>query len=156
MIGENPPMETKSIKDTEDSIVEEFSFFDEWDEKYSYIIDLGKMPAPLDEKYRTEANKIKGCQSQVWLNSYLNGSQVIFEADSDATIVKGLASLMVRVLSGHTPEEILNTELGFIERIGMTQHLSPTRSNGLASMVKQMKLHALAYKSKLEKKDHSQ
>jgi len=156
MIGENPPMETKSIKDTEDIIVEEFSFFDEWDEKYSYIIDLGKMLAPLDEKYRTEANKIKGCQSQVWLNSYLDGTQVIFEADSDATIVKGLASLMVRVLSGHTPEEILNAELNFIERIGMTQHLSPTRSNGLASMVKQMKLHALAYKSKLEKKDHSQ
>jgi cysteine desulfuration protein SufE len=153
MIGENPPMETKSIKDTEDVIVEEFSFFDEWDEKYSYIIDLGKMLAPLDEKYKTEANKIKGCQSQVWLNSYLNSNQVIFEADSDATIVKGLASLMVRVLSGHTPEEILNTELGFIERIGMTQHLSPTRSNGLASMVKQMKLHALAYKSKLENKD---
>ena len=146
-------METKSIKDTEDVIVEEFSFFDEWDEKYSYIIDLGKMLAPLDEKYKTEANKIKGCQSQVWLNSYLNSNQVIFEADSDATIVKGLASLMVRVLSGHTPEEILNTELGFIERIGMTQHLSPTRSNGLASMVKQMKLHALAYKSKLENKD---
>ena len=146
-------METKSIKDTEDMIVEEFSFFDEWDEKYSYIIDLGKMLAPLDEKYRTEANKIKGCQSQVWLNSYLDGSQVIFEADSDATIVKGLTSLMVRVLSGHTPEEILNTELGFIERIGMTQHLSPTRSNGLASMVKQMKLHALAYKSKLEKEE---
>ncbi|HXA02994.1 MAG TPA: SufE family protein [Cytophagaceae bacterium] len=153
MIGENPSMETKSIKDTEDMIVEEFSFFDEWDEKYSYIIDLGKMLAPLDEKYRTEANKIKGCQSQVWLNSYLDGSQVIFEADSDATIVKGLTSLMVRVLSGHTPEEILNTELGFIERIGMTQHLSPTRSNGLASMVKQMKLHALAYKSKLEKEE---
>ena len=114
------------------------------------------MLAPLDEKYRTEANKIKGCQSQVWLNSYLETNKVIFEADSDATIVKGLASLMVRVLSGHTPEEILNTELNFIERIGMTQHLSPTRSNGLASMVKQMKLHALAYKSKLEKKDHSQ
>ena len=144
-------METKTIRDTEDTIVEEFSFFDEWDEKYSYIIDLGKMLAPLDEKYKTEANKIKGCQSQVWLNSYLNGSQVIFEADSDATIVKGLASLMIRVLSGHTPEEILNTELNFMERIGMTQHLSPTRSNGLASMVKQMKLHALAYKSKLEK-----
>jgi cysteine desulfuration protein SufE len=150
MIGEIPSMETKSIKDTEDAIVEEFSFFDEWDEKYSYIIDLGRMLAPLNEKYRTEANKIKGCQSQVWLNSYLDGNLVIFEADSDATIVKGLASLMVRVLSGHTPEEIVNTELSFIERIGMTQHLSPTRSNGLASMVKQMKLHALAYKSKIE------
>jgi cysteine desulfuration protein SufE len=146
-------METRSIRDIEDEIVEEFSFFDEWDEKYSYIIDLGKMLSPLDEKYRTEENKIKGCQSQVWLNSYLKDQRVIFEADSDATIVKGLASLMVRVLSGHKPEEILNTELGFIERIGMTQHLSPTRSNGLASMVKQMKLHALAYKSKLENKN---
>jgi cysteine desulfuration protein SufE len=143
-------METKSIRNIEDEIVEEFSFFDEWDEKYSYIIDLGKMLSPLDEKYRTEENKIKGCQSQVWLNSYLKDQKVIFEADSDATIVKGLASLMVRVLSNHRPEEILDTELSFIERIGMTQHLSPTRSNGLASMVKQMKLHALAYKSKLE------
>jgi cysteine desulfuration protein SufE len=150
MIGEGPSMETKSIRDTQEAIVEEFSFFDEWDEKYSYIIDLGKMLSPLDEKYRTEENKIKGCQSQVWLNSYLKDGKVIFEADSDATIVKGLASLMVRVLSGHEPDEILDTELNFIERIGMTQHLSPTRSNGLASMVKQMKLHALAYKSKLK------
>jgi cysteine desulfuration protein SufE len=138
-----------TIKEIQDQVVEEFSFFDEWDEKYGYIIELGKKLAPLDPKYKVEENKIKGCQSQVWLHSYLQDGKVIFEAESDAVIVKGLVSLMVRVLSGHTPDEIVNTPLEFIEKIGMNQHLSPTRSNGLASMVKQMKLHALAYKAKL-------
>jgi cysteine desulfuration protein SufE len=138
-----------TIKEIQDQVVEEFSFFDEWDEKYGYIIELGKKLAPLDTKYKVEENKIKGCQSQVWLHSYLQNGKVIFEAESDAVIVKGLVSLMVRVLSGHTPDEIVNTPLEFIEKIGMNQHLSPTRSNGLASMVKQMKLHALAYKAKL-------
>jgi cysteine desulfuration protein SufE len=140
---------TPSIKDIENEIVEEFSFFDEWDEKYAFIIDLGRKLAVLDEKYKTEENKIRGCQSQVWLNSYLDGDKVIYEADSDASIVKGLVYLLVRTLSGHHPEEIVSTDLTFLERIGMKQHLSPTRSNGLASMLKQMKLHALAYKSKL-------
>lgn len=138
-----------TIKEIQDQVVEEFSFFDEWDEKYGYIIEIGKKLAPLDPKYKVEENKIKGCQSQVWLHSYLQDGKVIFEAESDAVIVKGLVSLMVRVLSGHTPDEIVNTPLEFIEKIGMNQHLSPTRSNGLASMVKQMKLHALAYKAKL-------
>jgi cysteine desulfuration protein SufE len=139
----------KPVKDIQDEVVEEFSFFDEWDEKYAYLIEMGKKLSPLSEVYKTEANKIKGCQSQVWLNSKLEGDKVIYEADSDSTIVKGLVSLLIRVLSGHPPEEILETELNFMERIGMSQHLSPSRSNGLASMVKQMKIHALAYKAKL-------
>jgi len=138
-----------TIKEIQEQVVEEFSFFDEWDEKYGFIIELGKKLGPLDPKYKVEENKIKGCQSQVWLHSYVQDGKVIFEADSDAVIVKGLVSLMVRVLSDHTPDEIVNTPLDFIEKIGMNQHLSPTRSNGLASMVKQMKLHALAYKAKL-------
>jgi cysteine desulfuration protein SufE len=139
----------KSVNDIQNEVVEEFSFFEEWDEKYGYIIEMGKKLSPLSEVYKTEANKIKGCQSQVWLNSYLEGDKVIYEADSDSTIVKGLVSLLIRVLSGHQPEEILQTDLDFMERIGMSQHLSPSRSNGLASMVKQMKIHALAYKAKL-------
>jgi cysteine desulfuration protein SufE len=139
----------KPVKDIQDEVVEEFSFFEEWDEKYAYLIEMGKKLSPLSEVYKTEANKIKGCQSQVWLNSRLEGDKVIYEADSDSTIVKGLVSLLIRVLSGHPPEEILETELNFMERIGMSQHLSPSRSNGLASMVKQMKIHALAYKAKL-------
>jgi cysteine desulfuration protein SufE len=140
----------KSVNDIQDEVVEEFSFLEEWDEKYAYLIEMGKKLSPLSEVYKTESNKIKGCQSQVWLNSYLEGDKVIFEADSDATIVKGLVSLLIRVLSGHQPEEILSSELNFMEQIGMSQHLSPSRSNGLASMIKQMKIHALAYKSKME------
>jgi cysteine desulfuration protein SufE len=139
----------KSVKDIQDEVVEEFSFFEEWDEKYAYLIEMGKKLSPLSEVYKTESNKIKGCQSQVWLNSNLEGDKVVFEADSDSTIVKGLVSLLIRVLSGHQPDEILQTELNFMERIGMSQHLSPSRSNGLASMVKQMKIRALAYKAKL-------
>jgi len=141
-----------TIKEIQDQIVEEFSFFDEWDEKYSYIIDLGKKLSSLDEKYKTEENIIKGCQSRVWLNSYIKDDKVIYEADSDAIIVKGLVYLLVRSLSGHEPSEIINTPVDFIERIGMQQHLSPTRSNGLVSMLKQMKLDALAYQAKLNTK----
>jgi cysteine desulfuration protein SufE len=140
----------KSVNDIQNEVVDEFSFLEEWDEKYAYLIEMGKKLSPLSEVYKTESNKIKGCQSQVWLNSYLEGDKVIYEADSDATIVKGLVSLLIRVLSGHQADEIVNSKLDFIERIGMSQHLSPSRSNGLASMVKQMKIHALAYKSKLE------
>lgn len=138
-----------TIKEIQDQIVEDFTFIDEWDEKYAYIIELGKKLAPLDEKHKTDANIIKGCQSRVWLNSYLDNDKVIFEADSDAIIVKGLVSLLVKVLSGHEPSEIVNTPIDFLDRVGLQKHLSPTRSNGLAAMLKQMKLHALAYQAKL-------
>ncbi|HEY8402391.1 MAG TPA: SufE family protein [Cytophagaceae bacterium] len=140
---------TSTIKNIQEEIIEEFNFLEEWDEKYAYIIELGKKLPPLDEKYKTEQNKIKGCQSQVWLHSELNGDIVNYYADSDALIVKGLVSLLVRVLSGHKPSEILQEDLYFLDKIGMKQHLSPTRSNGLAAMVKQMKMYALAFSSKL-------
>ena len=138
-----------SIPQIQKEISEEFSFFDNWEDKYGYIIDLGKKLSPLDEKYKTENNKIKGCQSQVWLNSYLENNKVIFEADSDASIVKGLAGMLVSIYSGHTPDEIVNSELTVLHDIGMSQHLSPTRSNGLAAMNKQIKMRALAYKAKI-------
>ena len=137
-----------SIDALQQEIAEEFSFFDNWEDKYGYIIDLGKSLPELDSSHKTESNKIKGCQSQVWLNSYLDNGKIFFEADSDASIVKGLISLLVRIYSGRTPDEILNTELTVLENIGMSQHLSPTRSNGLSAMVKQMKMRALAYKAK--------
>ena len=139
-----------SVKHIEEEIVDEFSNFDEWDEKYAYIIELGKKLLPLDEKYKVPDNIIKGCQSQVWLTSHLEDDKVVYTADSDAIIVKGLVSLLLRVLSNHNPDEIISADLNFLEKIGMKQHLSPTRSNGLASMIKQMKMHALAYKAKIE------
>lgn len=137
-----------TIEDIQEEIINEFDFFDEWDEKYGYIIELGKKLAPLDEKHKVEENIIKGCQSQVWMVSKMEDGKVVYTADSDAIIVKGLASLLIRVMSGHSPDEIISNDLFFLEKIGMMQHLSPTRSNGLASMMKQMKLHALAYKAK--------
>ncbi len=140
-----------TIKEIEDQIIDDFSLFDEWEEKYGYIIELGKKLPPLPEAYKTEENIIKGCQSKVWFHSKLEGDKIIYEGDSDAMIVKGLVSLLIKTYSGHTPDEIINTEPYFIDKIGMQQHLSMTRSNGLASMVKQMKLHALAYKAKLSK-----
>ena len=135
----------QSIEATEDEIVEEFSLFDSWDDKYEYIIDMGKKLAPLDSAFKVDANKLKGCQSTVWLVSELQDGKVIYKADSDAVIVKGLISMMIRVLSNHTPEEIINAKLDFINRIGMTTHLAQTRSNGLLAMVKQMKNFAYVY-----------
>ena len=140
-----------TIKEIQDQVVEEFSYFDEWDEKYAYLIELSKKLPALPEVYRKEENKIKGCQSQVWLHASMEDNKIKYEADSDAIIVKGLVSLMVRVLSGHEPDEIVHADMDFLEKIGMKQHLSPTRSNGLASMIKQMKMYALAFKAKLEK-----
>ncbi len=134
-----------TITETQDQIIDDFSLMDEWDDKYAYIIELGKKIPALPEENKTEVNIIKGCQSKVWMTSHKEGDKVIYEADSDAIIVKGLISLLLKTYSGHTPEEILQTEPYFIEKIGMRQHLSMTRSNGLASMVKQMKLDALAY-----------
>ncbi len=136
----------KSIQAIEKEIVEEFSLFDSWNDKYEYIIDLGKKLAVLDDQYKKDMNKVKGCQSTVWLVAESREGRVYFKADSDAVIVKGLISMLIRVLSGHTADEILEARLDFIQQIGMTSHLAQTRSNGLLSMVKQMKNFALAFK----------
>lgn len=143
----------KSIAETEEEIVEEFSLFDSWDEKYEYIIDMGKKLKPLDDVFKKDENKIKGCQSTVWMVSELQGDKVIYKAESDAVIVKGLVSMLIRVLSNHTPQEIIEAKLDFIDRIGMKQHLAQTRSNGLLSMVKQMKLDATVYLAQLSTKN---
>lgn len=145
--------EVKSIAETEEEIVEEFSLFDSWDEKYEYIIDMGKKLKPLDDVFKKDENKIKGCQSTVWMVSELQGDKVIYKAESDAVIVKGLVSMLIRVLSNHTPQEIIAAKLDFIDRIGMKQHLAQTRSNGLLSMVKQMKLDATVYLAQLSTKN---
>lgn len=136
-----------SIADTEAEIVEEFSLFDSWDDKYEYIIDLGKKLAPLPDEFKKDENKVRGCQSTVWLVANFEDGKVFYQAESDAIIVKGLISMLIRVLSGHSPDEILNAEMDFINKIGMTSHLAQTRSNGLLAMVKQMKHYALAFKS---------
>ena len=129
-------------------MIEEFSDFDDWMDKYQLLIDLGNEQEPLEEKYKTESNLIDGCQSRVWLQADYTDGRLFFTAESDALIVKGIVSLLIRVLSGHTPQEILDADLYFIERIGLKDHLSPTRSNGLLAMVKQIKAYALAYKVK--------
>jgi cysteine desulfuration protein SufE len=138
----------QTIQDIEDEIVDEFSLFDNWEDRYEYIIDLGKKLEPLNPEFKIDENKIKGCQSQVWLVAEENDGRIFFKADSDAVIVRGLVSMLIRVLSGHTPQEIIDAKLDFINKIGMTTHLAQTRSNGLLSMVKQMKNYALAYKIK--------
>jgi cysteine desulfuration protein SufE len=136
------------INDLQNEIIEEFAAFDDWMDKYALIIDLGNSLPELDERYRTESNLIEGCQSRVWLNARFEDGRVVFEAQSDAVIVKGIVSLLIRVLSGHTPQEILEADLYFLERIGLREHLSPTRSNGLVAMLKQMKMYALAFSVK--------
>jgi cysteine desulfuration protein SufE len=136
------------ILETEREIIEEFALFDSWDDKYEYIIDLGKKLPPLDDQFKKDENKVKGCQSTVWLVSEYKDGKVFYKAESDAVIVKGLISMLIRVLSGHSPDEIIHAKLEFIQTIGMTSHLAQTRSNGLLSMVKQMKNFALAYKIK--------
>ena len=137
-----------TINEIQDEIIEEFADFDDWMDRYAYIIDLGNALPAIDEKYRTPEHIIEGCQSRVWLNAELEDGKIIFTADSDAIIVKGIISLLIKVLSGHTPDEILASDLHFIQAIGLAEHLSPTRSNGLAAMVKQMRMYALAYKAK--------
>jgi cysteine desulfuration protein SufE len=141
-------VDNQSIAATEAEIVDEFSLFDSWDDKYEYLIDLGKRLPVLEEEHKKEANKVKGCQSTVWLVSEYQDGKVYFKADSDAVIVKGLISMLIRVLSGHTPDEITQATLGFINEIGMNTHLAQTRSNGLLAMIRQMKNFALAYKLK--------
>jgi cysteine desulfuration protein SufE len=140
--------ENKTIQEIEKEIVEEFSLFDSWDDKYEYIIDLGKKLPPLENEYKKDENRVRGCQSTVWLVADHKNGKIFYKAESDAVIVKGLISLLIRVLSGHTPDEIINAKLDFIQQIGMTTHLAQTRSNGLLAMVKQMKNYALAYKIK--------
>ena len=136
------------INELQDEIIEEFSDFSDWMDKYQLLIDLGNEQAPLDERYKTESNLIDGCQSRVWLQADYEEGNIRFTAESDALIVKGIIALLIRVLSGHTPDEILAAELYFIDRIGLKDHLSPTRSNGLLAMVKQMRMYALAFKAK--------
>lgn len=136
------------IADIQQEIVEEFSLFDTWEEKYEYLIDLGKKLPPIDPLFKTEENKIKGCQSQVWMHSEYRDGHVFFQADSDAMIVKGLAGMLVRVFSGQKPADIVDAPVTFIDDIGMTSHLAQTRSNGLRAMLKQIKLDALAWQSK--------
>jgi len=139
-----------TINEQQEELIENFELFEDWEQKYEYIIDLGKKLSGLSDEFKTEDNIIKGCQSLVWLNAKYEDGIVIFEADSQAIIVKGLVNMLLQILSNHTPQEILNADLYFIDRIGLTSHLAQTRSNGLASMVKQMKTYALAYQS-LEK-----
>ncbi|MFZ4582884.1 MAG: SufE family protein [Paludibacter sp.] len=137
-----------TIDQAQEQIVEEFSVFADWMEKYTYLIDLSKELKDFKEEYRDGKNLIKGCQSQVWLQDEFKDGKITFYADSDAIITKGMIALLVRVLSNRTPDEIANAELWFVDKIGLKTHLSPTRSNGLVSMIKQMKLYALAYKAK--------
>ena len=139
-----------TIEEKQARIIREFELLNDWQERYKYIIKLGQKLETLNEKYRVDENLVRGCQSQVWLHTGLEDDRVIFKADSDAAITKGLVALMVRFYSGEKPETILSTNPDFIQKIGMQEHLSPTRSNGLASMVKQMKIYAMAYRAKLD------
>ena len=136
-----------TINELQDNIIEEFSMFDDWMDKYALLIDLGNSLVPLSEKQKNPQNIIEGCQSRVWLDAELNHGIITYQGESDAVLVKGLVSLLIQVMSDHTPDEILDSELYFIDKIGLKEHLSPTRSNGLLAMVKQMKMFALAYKS---------
>ena len=137
-----------TVNEIQDEIIQEFADFDDWMDRYQLLIDLGSSQPKLDDKYKTEQNLIDGCQSRVWLQADMKDGLLHFQAESDALIVRGIVALLVRVLSDHTPEEILSADLYFIESIGLREHLSPTRSNGLLSMLRQMKLYALAYQAK--------
>lgn len=137
-----------TINEKQDNLIEEFSGFDDWLDRYQLLIDLGSEQPPLDEQYKTDNNLIEGCQSRVWLQADYVDGKVLFRAESDALIVKGIVALLIDVYSGHTPDEILGSDLYFVEAIGLKEHLSPTRSNGLLAMIKQMRLYALAFKAK--------
>ncbi len=138
----------KTINEIQEEIIEEFSGFEDWMDKYSLIMDMASSLEPLDEEYKNDSNLIEGCQSRVWLQADFVDGNIIFKGDSDALIVKGIVAMLINTLSGHSPKEILESDLYFIEKIGLKENLSPTRSNGLASMVKQMKLYALAFETK--------
>ncbi|MBQ8336526.1 MAG: SufE family protein [Bacteroidaceae bacterium] len=138
-----------TINDIQDGIIEEFSGFDDWLDRYQLLIDLGSEQEPLPAEYKTDNNLIEGCQSRVWLQADFVDGKIIFRAESDALIVKGIVALLIQVYSGRTPDEILESDLYFIKEIGLSEHLSPTRSNGLLAMIKQMRLYALAFKTKM-------
>ena len=148
--GEIHLNKTMIISELQEQVVSEFSLFDDWMDKYNYLIEMGRSIPIIDENYKTDQYVITGCQSKVWLHADYRDGKIFFSADSDAIITKGIVNLLIRVLSGHTPDEILIADMDFIEKIGLREHLSPTRSNGLTSMVKQMKLYALAFKTKSE------
>ena len=137
-----------TINELQNNVIEEFADFDDWMDKYALLIDLGNSLPPLEEKYKTESNLIEGCQSRVWLQADYVDGKILFKGESDAVIVKGIVSLLISILSDHTPQEILDADLYFIDKIGLKEHLSPTRSNGLVAMVKQMRMYALAFRTK--------
>lgn len=137
-----------TINELQNNVIDEFADFDDWMDKYALLIDLGNSLPPLEEKYKTESNLIEGCQSRVWLQADYVDGKILFKGESDAVIVKGIVSLLISILSDHTPQEILDADLYFIEKIGLKEHLSPTRSNGLVAMVKQMRMYALAFRTK--------
>jgi len=137
-----------TIKEIQEEIIDEFSMFDDWDERFQYVIDLGKSLPLIEEKFKTEENTIKGCQSKVWVHAEQNNGNIVFTADSDAIITKGIIAILVRTFSNHSPKEILDADTQFIDEIGLKEHLSPTRANGLVSMIKQIKMYALAFQAK--------
>ncbi|MEP0212190.1 MAG: SufE family protein [Cellulophaga sp.] len=139
-----------TIKEIQEEIVDEFSMFDDWMQRYEYMIDLGKSLPLIDEQYKTDDNIIKGCQSKVWVHADLEGDTLTFTADSDAIITKGIIAILIRVYSGQHPKDILDADTGFIDEIGLKEHLSPTRANGLVSMIKQIKMYAIAYQTQLK------
>lgn len=139
-----------NIREIQEEIVDEFSMFDDWMQRYEYMIELGKSLPLIDEKYKVEENLIKGCQSKVWVNAELEGDKLVFTADSDAIITKGIVAILIRSFSNQHPTDILNADTGFIDEIGLKEHLSPTRANGLVSMIKQLKMYAIAYQTQLD------
>jgi cysteine desulfuration protein SufE len=140
----------KTLTEVQNDIIDEFSIYEDWMDKYNFLIEISKELLPFNDQYKSNENLIKGCQSRVWLNGELIDGKVVFTADSDAIITKGIIALLIRLLSNRTPDEIINAELFFIDQIGLKENLSPTRANGLVSMIKQMRMYALAYKSKME------
>jgi cysteine desulfuration protein SufE len=142
-----------TIHDKEEQLVNEFSSFEDWMDKYNHLIELGKSLPVIDERYKTDQYMISGCQSKVWLHARLEGGRVMFSADSDAIITRGIISMLVGVLSGEMPDDILEAKMDFVDRIGLKEHLSPTRSNGLNAMIRQMKLYAMAFKARLSQPD---
>ena len=137
-----------TIQEIEQKIVDEFSLFDDWMDRYNHLIEMGSSLPVIEDKFKTDQHLISGCQSRVWLTAEMHDGKVVFKADSDAVITKGIVNLLIRVLSGRTPEEIINADMGFIDTIGLKEHLSPTRANGLTSMIKQMKLYAIVFQAK--------
>jgi len=140
----------QTIQDIQNDIIDEFSMFEDWEERYQYMIDLGKTLPLIEDKFKTEANIIKGCQSKVWVHAEMQGDKIVFTADSDAIITKGIIAILIRVFSNQHPKDIIDADTAFIDKIGLKEHLSPTRANGLVSMIKQLKMYAIAYQTQLQ------